>query len=189
MDMVPQANKSVNHCFETDPILPQIDGGWVKATETTLGADNGIGISSILAVLESKDLKHGAIEALFTYDEETGMYGALGLEPGMLKGEILINTDSEQFGELYMSCAGGIDVNVSFRYKEEPFQPDEEVAVRVVLGGLHGGHSGVDINLGRMNANKELFRFLKEVVAEYGARLAYYNGCLLYTSPSPRDCS
>lgn len=176
MDMVPQANKSVNHCFETDPILPQIDGGWVKATETTLGADNGIGISSILAVLESKDLKHGAIEALFTYDEETGMYGALGLEPGMLKGEILINTDSEQFGELYMSCAGGIDVNVSFRYKEEPFQPDEEVAVRVVLGGLHGGHSGVDINLGRMNANKELFRFLKEVVAEYGARLAYYNG-------------
>lgn len=104
------------------------------------------------------------------------MYGALGLEPGMLKGEILINTDSEQFGELYMSCAGGIDVNVSFRYKEEPFQPDEEVAVRVVLGGLHGGHSGVDINLGRMNANKELFRFLKEVVAEYGARLAYYNG-------------
>ena len=97
MDMVPQANKSVNHNFETDPILPRIDGEWVSATETTLGADNGIGISSILAILESKEIQHGPIEALFTNDEETGMYGALGLEPGELQGEILLNTDSEAY--------------------------------------------------------------------------------------------
>ena len=177
MDMVPQANKSVNHNFETDPILPRIDGEWVSATETTLGADNGIGISSILAILESKEIQHGPIEALFTNDEETGMYGAIGLEPGELQGEILLNTDSEQDGELYMSCAGGVDVNVEFKYKEEAYTPVAgEIALKLTLGGLHGGHSGVDIHLGRMNANKEMFRFLKEAVSEYGARLAHYNG-------------
>ena len=178
MDMVPQANKSVNHNFETDPILPRIDGEWVMATETTLGADNGIGVSSILAILESKEIKHGPIEALFTYDEETGMYGAIGLEPGELQGEILLNTDSEQDGELYMSCAGGVDVNIEFRYKEEePYTPAaDEIALKLTLGGLHGGHSGVDIHLGRMNANKEMFRFLKEAVSGYEARLANYNG-------------
>lgn len=177
MDMVPQTNKSVKHNFETDPILPRVDGDWVTATETTLGADNGIGISSILAILESKDLKHGPLEALFTYDEETGMYGAIGLEPGELHGEILLNTDSEQDGELYMSCAGGVDVNIEFRYKEEPYTPaPNEIAVKLTLGGLHGGHSGVDIHLGRMNANKEMFRFLKEAVSEYEARLASYSG-------------
>lgn len=177
MDMVPQANKSVNHNFETDPILPRIDGEWVSATETTLGADNGIGISSILSILESKEIQHGPIEALFTNDEETGMYGAIGLEPGELQGEILLNTDSEQDGELYMSCAGGVDVNVEFKYKEEAYTPVAgEIALNLTLGGLHGGHSGVDIHLGRMNANKEMFRFLKEAVSEYGARLAHYNG-------------
>ncbi len=177
LDMVPQANKSVNHCFETDSILPRIDGDWVTATETTLGADNGIGVSSILAVLESTDIQHGPIEALFTYDEETGMYGAIGLEPGELTGEILLNTDSEQEGELYISCAGGVDVNVEFRYKEEAYTPvADEVALKLTLGGLHGGHSGVDIHLGRMNANKEMFRFLKEAVSVYEARLASYNG-------------
>ncbi len=177
LDMVPQANKSVSHNFETDPILPRIDGEWVMATETTLGADNGIGVASILAVLESTDLAHGPIEALFTNDEETGMYGAIGLQPGELTGEILLNTDSEQDGELYMSCAGGVDVNIDFWYKEEAYAPaPDEVAVKLTLGGLHGGHSGVDIHLGRMNANKEMFRFLKEAVSEYEARLASYNG-------------
>jgi len=137
MDMVPQANKSVNHNFETDPILPRIDGEWVSATETTLGADNGIGISSILAILESKEIQHGPIEALFTNDEETGMYGAIGLEPGELQGEILLNTDSEQDGELYMSCAGGVDVNVEFKYKEEAYTPVAgEIALKLTLGGL-----------------------------------------------------
>ncbi len=177
LDMVPQANKSTNHNFETDPILPRIDGDWVTATETTLGADNGIGISAILAVLESTDIQHGALEALFTYDEETGMDGAIGLEAGELQGEILLNTDSEQEGELFISCAGGVDVNIEFRYKEEACAPAaDEVAVKLLLGGLHGGHSGVDIHLGRMNANKEMFRFLKEAVSQYEARLASYNG-------------
>ncbi len=176
MDMVPQANGNVKHNFETDPILPRIDGEWVTAQETTLGADNGIGVSAILAVLESDELKHGPIEALFTYDEETGMYGAIGLKPGELQGKILLNTDSEQDGELYISCAGGIDVNVSFRYKEEPYTPQNEVAYKVILEGLHGGHSGVDIHLGRANANKEMFRFLKEVVSAHEARLAFYEG-------------
>ena len=177
MDMVPQANKSVNHNFETDPILPRIDGEWVSATETTLGADNGIGISSILAILESKEIQHGPIEALFTNDEETGMYGAIGLEPGELQGEILLNTDSEQDGELYMSCAGGVDVNVEFKYKEEAYTPVAgEIALKLTLGGLHGGHSGVDIHLGRANANKLMFRFLKEAVCDYGARLSAVEG-------------
>ena len=177
MDMVPQANKSVNHNFETDPILPRIDGEWVSATETTLGADNGIGISSILAILESKEIQHGPIEALFTNDEETGMYGAIGLEPGELQGEILLNTDSEQDGELYMSCAGGVDVNVEFKYKEEAYTPVAgEIALKLTLGGLHGGHSGVDIHLGRANANKLMFRFLKEAVRDYGARLSSVDG-------------
>ena len=148
----------------------------MRASETTLGADNGIGISSILALLESKEIQHGPIEALFTNDEETGMYGAIGLEPGELQGEILLNTDSEQDGELYMSCAGGVDVNVEFKYKEEAYTPVAgEIALKLTLGGLHGGHSGVDIHLGRMNANKEMFRFLKEAESEYGARLAHYN--------------
>ncbi len=177
MDMVPQANKSVNHNFETDPIRPRIDGEWVTATGTTLGADNGIGLATILAVLESDDIQHGPLEALLTYDEETGMDGAIGLEPGELQGEILLNTDSEQEGELYISCAGGLDVNVEFRYKEESYEPaPDEIAMKVFLSGLNGGHSGVDIHLGRMNANKEMFRFLKESVSEYEARLADYNG-------------
>ena len=177
LDMVPQKNSSVKHDFLTDPIDAYIDGDWVKARETTLGADNGIGISSILAILESKEIQHGPIEALFTNDEETGMYGAIGLEPGELQGEILLNTDSEQDGELYMSCAGGVDVNVEFKYKEEAYTPVAgEIALKLTLGGLHGGHSGVDIHLGRANANKLMFRFLKEAVRDYGARLSSVNG-------------
>lgn len=176
MDMVPQKNADKVHNFETDPINSYIDGNWVTADGTTLGADNGIGISSILAILESETLKHGPLEALFTYDEETGMYGALGLQPDLLQAEILLNTDSEQEGELYMSCAGGIDLAASFKYKDEPYIPENEIALKIVISGLKGGHSGVDIHLGRANANKLLFRFLKYAVQEYDARLAWVSG-------------
>ena len=176
MDMVPQKNADKVHNFETDPITSYIDGEWVTANGTTLGADNGIGISSILAILESETLKHGPLEALFTYDEETGMYGALGLQPNLLQAEILLNTDSEQEGELYMSCAGGIDLTASFRYKDEPYIPENEIALKIIVSGLKGGHSGVDIQLGRANANKLLFRFLKHAVQEYDARLAWVSG-------------
>lgn len=176
-DMVPQANKATNHNFETDPILPRIDGEWVLATDTTLGADNGIGMATILAVLEANDLKHGPIEALFTRDEETGMYGAKDIEPGILKGKILLNTDSEADGELYMSCAGGLDIEATFRYQEKETQQLENyIAYKVTLGGLLGGHSGVDINLGRLNANKAMFRFLKIAVGCHSVRLASYSG-------------
>lgn len=176
MDMVPQKNADTVHDFEIDPIEAYIDGDWVTAKGTTLGSDNGIGISSILAILESKTLKHGPLEALFTYDEETGMYGALGLKPDLLQAEILLNTDSEQEGELYMSCAGGIDLAASFQYKDEYYTPNEEIALKITVSGLKGGHSGVDIHLGRANANKLLFRFLKFAVSEYEARLAWVNG-------------
>ena len=176
MDMVPQKNADKVHNFETDPITSYIDGEWVTANGTTLGADNGIGISSILAILESETLKHGPLEALFTYDEETGMYGALGLQPDLLQAEILLNTDSEQEGELYMSCAGGIDLTASFRYKDEPYIPENEIALKIIVSGLKGGHSGVDIHLGRANANKLLFRFLKHAVQEYDARLVWVSG-------------
>lgn len=176
MDMVPQKNADKVHNFETDPINSYIDGEWVTANGTTLGADNGIGISSILAILESETLKHGPLEALFTYDEETGMYGALGLQPDLLQAEILLNTDSEQEGELYMSCAGGIDFAASFKYKDEPYIPENEIALKIIISGLKGGHSGVDIHLGRANANKLLFRFLKHAVQEYDARLAWVSG-------------
>ena len=176
-DMVPQANKATNHNFETDPILPRVDGDWVLATDTTLGADNGIGMAAILAVLESKDIVHGPIEALFTRDEETGMYGAKDIEHGILKGKILLNTDSETDGELYMSCAGGLDIEATFRYQEkETAQLADCVAFKVTLGGLLGGHSGIDINLGRLNANKAMFRFLKIAVGCHSARLASYTG-------------
>lgn len=177
MDMVPQANKAVNHNFEIDPIQPRVDGEWVTATDTTLGADNGIGVSAILAVLEATDLPHGAIEALFTRDEETGMYGAKELQPDELTGKILLNMDSETDGELYMSCAGGLDVEATFRYQEkETLHLEDYVAYKVSLGGLLGGHSGIDINLGRLNANKAMFRFLKIAVGCHSVRVASYAG-------------
>ena len=175
MDMVPQKNSGVAHDFENDPIDAYIDGEWVTARDTTLGADNGIGVAAAMAVLESTDIAHPAIEMFITVDEETGMHGAFGLQPDFLKGEILINMDSEDEGELYVGCAGGIDANVSFTYTEVPV-PDGDVALKVTLKGLKGGHSGVDIHLQRANANKLMFRFLKEAVAEYEARLAGIDG-------------
>ena len=176
LDMVPQKNSSVKHDFEKDPIDAYIDGDWVTARETTLGADNGMGAALAMAVLADNSLRHGPIEALFTIDEEQGMDGAFGLKPHFLQGDILLNCDSEKEGELFVGCAGGANVNVSFQFKEDTYIPEGDVAVKVSLSGLKGGHSGVDIHLGRANANKLIFRFLKEAVCDYGARLSSVAG-------------
>ena len=140
-----------------------------------MGADNGIGLAAAMSILQSNDVAHPAIEMFVTVDEETGMHGAFGLQPNVLKGDILINMDSEDEGELYVGCAGGIDADISFRYKEVEV-PEGDVALKVSLTGLKGGHSGVDIHLQRANANKLMFRFLKEAVAELEARLASVDG-------------
>ena len=175
MDMVPQKNNDTVHDFEKDPIETYIDGEWVKARGTTLGSDNGMGVAAIMAVMEDKTLKHGPLEALITADEETGMFGAFGLKPGSLKGEILLNLDSEDEGELYIGCAGGVDVTATLQYKEAEVDP-EDVAIKLTLKGLRGGHSGLEINQGRANANKLLVRFVREAIAEYEARLASWKG-------------
>ena len=175
MDMVPQKNSATTHDFEKDPIDAFIDGEWVRANQTTLGADNGIGLAAAMSVLQAANLKHGPIEALFTADEETGMFGAIGLKNGTLQGEILLNLDSEEEGELYVGCAGGIDATVTFPYQQEPVYHGD-IAYKISLTGLHGGHSGLDINMGRGNANKLLFRLLKMAVATCEARLASYEG-------------
>lgn len=175
LDMVPQKNSDKKHNFETDPIETQIDGEWVRANGTTLGSDNGIGVATSLTVLASKELVHGPLEALFTVDEETGMTGVFGLEPGVLKGDILLNLDSEDEGELYVGCAGGIDVSARKKYAEED-SPKGMIAYRVAAKGLKGGHSGVDIHLGRANSNKLMFRFLMQAEHDFGIRLAESSG-------------
>ncbi len=171
LDMVPQKNSDKKHDFEKDPIETVIDGDWVKANGTTLGSDNGIGVASVMAILGSKDLKHGPLEALFTIDEETGMTGVFNMKKGTLKGDILINLDSEDEGELYVGCAGGIDVSVTKKYGQEK-SPEGMTAFRVVAKGLKGGHSGVDIALGRANSNKIMFRFLMQAESDFNIRLA-----------------
>ena len=176
LDMVPQKNASVNHNFLTDSIDAYVDGEWVKARQTTLGADDGMGVALAMAVLADKGLKHGPLEALFTINEEEGMDGAVGLKPGFLRGEVLVNLDSETEGVLCVGCAGGIDMNISFQFKEDTYVPEGDVAVKLNLTGLKGGHSGLDIHLGRANANKLMFRFLKEAVCDYGARLSAVEG-------------
>ncbi len=176
LDMVPQKNAAVEHDFEKDPIDAYIDGDWVTARETTLGADDGMGVALAMAVLADGTLEHGPIEALFTVDEEQSMDGAFGLKPNFLKGDILLNCDSEKEGELFVGCAGGVDMNISFQFKEDTYVPEGDVAVKISLTGLRGGHSGVDIHLGRANANKLMFRFLKEAVRDYGVRLSSVKG-------------
>lgn len=175
LDMVPQKNSNVQHDFLKDPIDAYIDGDKVKARSTTLGADNGIGAAAILAVMEDDSLIHGKIEGLFTIDEEEGMVGAFGLEQGFLTGSILLNLDTEEEGELCIGCAGGIDENISWQFKEEK-SPEGDVAVKISLTGLRGGHSGGEIHLGRGNANKLMFRLLKEAVSTVEARLASIDG-------------
>jgi dipeptidase D len=176
LDMVPQANSDLKFDFTKDAIQAYIDGDWVKAKGTTLGADNGIGVATTMAILEATDLQHGPIEGLFTTDEETGMYGALAVRPGFIDGKIMLNLDSELDGELYIGCAGGEDVSVSFEYKSEPVPFKKAIAVKVSLTGLKGGHSGVDIHLGRGNANKLIFRFLKDAMLNQNARLSSIQG-------------
>jgi dipeptidase D len=176
LDMVPQKNRDVQHDFAKDPIDAYIDGDWVRARGTTLGADNGIGVAMALAVLTDKDLKCSAIEALFTVDEEVGMDGAFGLKPDFVKGRIMLNCDSEEEGKLFVGCAGGADLNITFTYGQGSPPIADDVAVKLFLSGLKGGHSGVDIHLGRANANKLLIRFLKETVRDYGVRLASIEG-------------
>ena len=176
LDMVPQKNSDKVHNFETDPIQTLQEGDWITADGTTLGADNGMGVAISLAILADNTLKHGPLEALFTIDEEVGMVGANGLQPGFIKGDILLNIDSEVEGDLFVGCAGGIDVNVSLEYQDDHHPDEDEVGVRLMIRGLKGGHSGVDIHLGRANANKLMARVLKEAVSQCGALVAQIDG-------------
>ena len=179
VDMVPQKNNDKVHDFTKDPIETRVvhkeDGDWLYANGTTLGADDGLGVAAAMAVLESKDLAHGPIEALITVDEETGMTGANALKPGLLKGDILINLDSETEGELYVGCAGGLDCNAVFNYREEPLPKGYKV-FSVNVKGLRGGHSGMDIHEGRGNANKVMARVLLPLLRDMDCKLCSIEG-------------
>lgn len=179
MDMVPQKNNDKVHDFTKDPISTRIvkeeDGDWVYACGTTLGADDGLGIAAAMSILESKEIKHGPLEALFTVDEETRMVGAKALKPGILHGDILLNLDSETEGELYVGCAGGLDANVEFKYRTEPI-PEGYKALKINVTGLRGGHSGMEINEGRGNANKTMARLLLPLIRDCKGRLASFDG-------------
>ena len=175
MDMVCEKNAEVKHDFERDAIQPYVDGEWVKARGTTLGADDGIGMAAALAILTSEDIQHGPVECLFTVNEEMGLTGASGLEPGFFTGKILLNLDSEDEGEMFIGCAGGIDTVVRLPYEETAVQP-HQFAVRVQVKGLQGGHSGDDIHKGRGNAIKILNRFLWDLKERYGIRIVSFEG-------------
>ena len=174
MDMVPQKTQDSNHDFLTDPIETYIDGDWVKARGTTLGSDDGIGIATAMAIFEDKTLKHGPLEAIFTVDEESSMYGVENLKPGTLKGSILLNLDNETEGEFVIGSAGGMDVQAEMTYTPEPVA-EGSVAVKFSISGLKGGHSGLEINEGRANANKLLANIAKEAL-DNGATLASWEG-------------
>ena len=175
MDMVPQKTADTVHDFLKDPIQTQIDGEWVTAKGTTLGADDGIGVCLALAVLQDDTLKHGPVEALITYDEETGMTGAEKLKPGEFEGDILLNLDSEAEGELYIGCAGGLDGKADFAYRSMPV-PSGYETYRLTVKGLQGGHSGQDIVLYRANANKVVARILLPLLEKYGVKVSDFTG-------------
>lgn len=175
IDMVCEKNRDVEHDFDNDPIYPYIDGDWVKAKGTTLGADNGIGVAAALAVLEANDIEHGPIEALFTLDEETGLTGASSLKKGWLKGDILINMDSEDLGTLFIGCSGGKNTAAKFKAKLEK-APRNYATFELKVAGLKGGHSGLEIHVGRGNAVKILNRLIWNYTQEYKIRLAEING-------------
>jgi dipeptidase D len=175
MDMVCEKNSDVNHDFEKDAIRTKIEGEWVTAIGTTLGADDGIGVAAQLAILAASDIEHGPIECLFTVDEETGLTGAFGLKPGFLKSEILLNLDSEDEGELFIGCAGGMDTVVSFELETEKAVPGNRW-FELKVSGLRGGHSGDDIHKGYGNANKIINRILYRASEDYGLRLAKLEG-------------
>ena len=175
VDMVCEKNNDVRHDFLTDPIQTELDGEWLKAKGTTLGADNGIGVATELAVLTADTLEHGPIECLFTIDEETGLTGASALEEGFMSGDILLNLDSEDEGELFIGCAGGVDSVGEFAY-ETVKVPQGYYSCKIQVKGLKGGHSGSDINLGRGNANKLLARFLLRIFKTYDLYLCEIDG-------------
>lgn len=173
LDMVCQKNNDVNFDFETQGIQMEVDGDWVKAKGTTLGADNGLGVATIMSILESSDIPHPDLEALFTIDEETGMTGALGLKPGQLTGQILLNLDTEEDDEIDIGCAGGIDVTVSQNY---PTEVTKEQILRIEVKGLQGGHSGMDIHKGFGNANIILGRILYKALENQNVQLISIDG-------------
>lgn len=175
LDMVCQKNADSDHDFSRDGIQPILRDGWLIAEKTTLGADNGIGVALMLAALEDPSLAHGPLEALFTVDEEAGMGGAQGLPPGILQGRLMLNLDTEEWGEFYLGCAGGLDVNVARKGEAENL-PAGYQACRIVLRGLRGGHSGVDIHEERGNAIKLLVRVLRQLAAKFPLRLAELSG-------------
>ena len=175
LDMVHQKNADTDFDFETEGIKMKVEGDWVKAEGTTLGADNGLGVASIMAVLSSKDIAHPAIEALFTIDEETGMTGAMGLEGGLLHGEILLNLDTEDDDEIGMGCAGGVDVTATRSYSEE-LTNATTIGFNITVNGLNGGHSGMDIHKGLGNANKIMNRLLFDGFTNFGMRITCING-------------
>ncbi|MFI3281724.1 MAG: aminoacyl-histidine dipeptidase [Rikenellaceae bacterium] len=176
LDMVPQKNNDKEFDFISDPIEGYIDGEWVTANGTTLGADNGIGVAAILAIFEDKELAHGELEALLTATEETGMDGATGLKGGLLKGDILLNLDSEDEGELFVGCAGGVDVSATFEYDSCPAPGSDYKAFKIEIKGLKGGHSGIQIVCQRANANKLLFRFLRSSAVDVDMLLCSVDG-------------
>ncbi len=175
LDMVHQKNAATNFDFDTEGIRMIIDGDWVKAKGTTLGADNGMGVAAIMALLESKDIPHPALEALFTIDEETGMTGAMGLEGGLLQGSILLNLDTEEDDEIDIGCAGGIDITAERNYREEEI-PEQDSCYNILVKGLKGGHSGMDIHRGLGNANKIMNRILLNSMEEFNIGLMELNG-------------
>lgn len=175
LDMVHQKNNDTVFDFDTQGIDMYVDGDWVRARGTTLGADNGLGVATIMAILESKDIPHPAIDALFTVDEETGMTGALNLKGGILKGEILLNLDTEEDDEIDIGCAGGVDVTATRSYKEEP-TPEGSVGYTITVKGLNGGHSGMQIHEGLGNANKIMNRLLFDGFENFGLQISEISG-------------
>jgi dipeptidase D len=175
LDMVHQKNNDTNFDFDTQGIEMYVNGDWVRAKGTTLGADNGLGVATIMAIIESTDIPHPAIEALFTIDEETGMTGAMGLQGGMLDGEILLNLDTEEDDEIDIGCAGGVDVTATRTYKEEE-TPEGSVGYTITVKGLKGGHSGMDIHKGLGNANKIMNRLLFDGFENFGLQIAEISG-------------
>lgn len=181
MDMVCEKRSDRVIDFENDPIETFIDGEWMRAKGTTLGADDGIGVALAMAILTDSTIKHGPIECLFTRDEETGLTGAFAIEPGFMTGKYLINLDSEDEGEIFIGCAGGVNTDIEFEYYAESI-PEGYVAMRVVVDKLTGGHSGDDINKNRANANKVLARFLYDIGGKYDVKLCSIDGGNLHNA-------
>ncbi|TNE53194.1 MAG: aminoacyl-histidine dipeptidase [Bacteroidetes bacterium] len=175
LDMVHQKNSDTDFDFDTQGIEMLVDGDWVRANGTTLGADNGMGVAAIMAILASNEISHPPIEALFTIDEETGMTGAMKLDPKNISGKILLNLDTEDDDELSIGCAGGIDTNTSYRYNEVPIQEDS-ISYEIRIRGLLGGHSGMDIDKGRANANKLMNRIIYQAISLMSVQLSMVDG-------------